>query len=89
MPHREERSFSITLHLSAEFDEDYTGDEDGYVWHERFERELRPRLVAKLFDALRAEPGWTVVSAPRGRDPEQALDIDVRCEPFGTSVRVQ
>jgi hypothetical protein len=79
--HREEREFSIVLHLSAEFDEAYTGDDDGYAWHERFEHVLKPRLVAALFEVLRADPSFGVVSAPRGRDPERALELDLVFKP--------
>ncbi len=76
--HREEREFSIVLNVSAEFDEDYAGDDDGFAWHERFERELKPRLVAAVFDVLRADPAWQAVAAPTGRDPERAVEIAVR-----------
>jgi hypothetical protein len=31
-----------------------------------------------VFDALRAEPGFRVVAAPRGRDPERALEVDLK-----------
>jgi len=79
--HREEREFSIVLHLSAAFDDDYDGDEDGYAWHERFEQVLKPRLVAAVFDALRADPAFKVLSAPRGRDPERVLELDVVHQP--------
>ncbi len=75
--HREERDFSIVLHAVAEFGADYTGDEDGYAWHEDFEQRIKPKLVAAVLAALRAEPGWKVLSAPRGRDPERALELDV------------
>jgi hypothetical protein len=75
--HREEREFSIVLHVAAEFDDDYTGDQDGFVWHEQFEHGLKPRLVAAVFDALRAQPGWRAVAAPRGRDPERAIEIEL------------
>jgi hypothetical protein len=75
--HREEREFSIVVHAVAEFEDDYTGDEDGFAWHERFERSVKPRLVAAVFDALRADPGFRVVAAPRGRDPERALEVDL------------
>jgi hypothetical protein len=71
--HREEQTFSITLHLSA----DYTGDDDGFAWHERFQQSVRPALVAAVYDALRAHPRFRAVAAPRGRDPENALDLDV------------
>lgn len=81
MLHREERDFSVHLHLSAEFPEDYEGDDDGFVWAERFERLVKPRLVAAVFEALRAEPGWSALAAPRGHHPERALDLDVRCNP--------
>ncbi len=77
MDHREEREFEIHLHLAACFADDYEGDEDGYAWHELFQRELKPRLVAAVFDALRSHPRFRALAAPRGRDPEQALEIDV------------
>jgi hypothetical protein len=78
--HREERTFTISLHLSAEFADDYTGDDDGFAWHERFQQTLRPALVAAVHDALRRDPRFRAVSAPRGRDPETALDLDVTFE---------
>jgi hypothetical protein len=76
--HREERSFSIELHLVAEFDDAYEGDEDGYAWVESFERELKPALVRGVFEAVREAPAWTAVAAPRGRDPGVAVEIEVR-----------
>jgi hypothetical protein len=82
--HREQKTFSITLHLSADFEDDYTGEEDGFVWHERFQQAVRPALIAALYDALRAEPRFHAVDAPRGRDPESALDLDVSFEPKPT-----
>ncbi len=78
MMHREEREFAIHLHLSAEFPPDYEGDADGFAWYERFERELKPRLVSAVFEVLQKAPGWEAVAAPRGRDPELALEIEVR-----------
>ena len=77
MSHREERTFTVTLHLSAEFADDYAGDDDGFAWHERFQQAVRPALVTAVFDALRAQPKFRSVAAPRGRDPESALDLDV------------
>ena len=77
MTHREERTFSITLHLSAEFADDYGGDDDGFAWHERFQGALKPALIAAVHEALRADPRFRAVAAPRGRDPESALDLDV------------
>jgi hypothetical protein len=79
--HREEQSFSIELHLVAEFPDDYEGDDDGYVWLERFGRELRPELARALFAAVSQIPGWTAVAAPRGRDPARALEIEIRRDP--------
>ena len=75
--HREERQYSIVFHVSAEFGDDYEGDEDGFAWYETFERTLKPRLAAAVFDALRAEPRFRAVAAPRGLDPERALEIDL------------
>jgi len=78
--HREERTFTISLHLSAEFADDYAGDDDGFAWHERFQQTLRPALIAAVHEALRRDPRFHAVSAPRGRDPETALDLDVTFE---------
>ena len=77
MTHREEKTFSITLHLSADFADDYSGEEDGFAWHERFQGALRPALIAAVYEAIRADPRFHAVAAPRGRDPESALDLDV------------
>lgn len=81
MIHREERSYAIHLNLAAEFAEDYEGDDDGYAWFERFEHELKPRLLNALFDVLTRDPGWDVVAAPRGRDPDTAIELEVRWRP--------
>jgi len=79
--HREEKAFTISLHLSAEFADDYAGDDDGFVWHEHFQQKLRPALVAAVYDALRRDPRFRAVSAPRGRDPESALDLELIYQP--------
>jgi hypothetical protein len=75
--HREEREYSIVLNVVAEFGDDYTGDADGFAWYESFERVIKPRLVAAVFDALKSEPHFRALAAPRGRDPERALEIDL------------
>ena len=80
MRHREEREFTIQLHLSAEFDPEYEGEDDGYAWFEHFDKRLRPKVVAAVMYALRTEHGWSVFAAPRGRDPSDAIDIEVRRE---------
>ena len=77
MTHREERTFTIELHLRADFDEGYEGDEDGFAWHARFEEAVKPALLRAVFAALRSDPGWSVRSAPRGRDPGRVVEIDV------------
>ena len=80
MTHREEKTFSITLHLSADFADDYQGEDDGFAWYERFQHAVRPAMVAAVYEALRNQPRFRAVSAPRGRDPESALDLDVSYE---------
>jgi hypothetical protein len=78
MPHREERSYSIDVNLVAEFDDAYEGDEDGYAWMERFESKLKPKLIAAVTEALRADPRFTLLAAPRGKDPERTLELMLR-----------
>jgi hypothetical protein len=76
--HREERSFSIDVNLVAEFDDAYEGDEDGYAWVQRFEAGLKPRLVAAVTEALRSDPRFALLAAPRGKDPERTLELELR-----------
>ena len=78
MPHREERSFCIDLHLVAEFDDNYEGDEDGFAWFERFESTLKPRLVAAATEALKSDPRFMLLAAPRGKEPDLNLELELR-----------
>ena len=78
MTHREERSYSIDVTLVAEFDDAYEGDEDGFAWYERFEATLKPQLIAKVTEALRGDPRFSLLAAPRGKDPERTLELELR-----------
>jgi hypothetical protein len=79
--HREEGRFVVSIDLSAEFDEDYEGDDDGYAWLEAWRARVQPRLVRAVFEQLRAEPGFSVVPASRGKNPEDEIEIAVRWKP--------
>jgi hypothetical protein len=79
--HREEGRFVVRVELSAEFGEDYEGDEDGYAWLRAWRARVLPRLARVVFDELRAAPGYSAVPASRGKDPEDELEITVRYEP--------
>ena len=78
--HREEGRFDIRIELSAEFDEDYEGDDDGYLWLRRFQEEVRPRLARAVFDALRSDPSFRAIPVSRGASPDENMEIDVRFE---------
>jgi len=77
MRYREEKSYSIEIRLSAEFDDDYEGEEDGYEWHARFDRLVRPRVVRAVLEALASDPGWKITPVSRGRSESDALEIEV------------
>jgi hypothetical protein len=77
-PYREEGRFIVRLDLSAEFGDDYEGDDDGYAWLERWRERVRPQVVRAVFDALRKDPAFEVVAAPRGVSPDEEVDISVR-----------
>lgn len=79
--HREEASFTVRIELSAEFGDDYEGEEDGNAWLERWRARVGPRLVKAIFEQLRAEPGFTAVPSSRGKNPEDELEIAVRFVP--------
>lgn len=76
--HREEGRFVVRIELSAEFDESYEGDDDGYAWLERWRARVQPRVARAVFEQLRADPGFTAVPVSRGKHPYDELEIAVR-----------
>lgn len=76
--HREEARFVVRIELSAEFDEDYEGDDDGYAWLHRWQAHVQPRLLRAVFDQLRADPGFDAIPVSRGKSPDEEVEIAVR-----------
>jgi hypothetical protein len=79
--HREEGSFSVRIELSAEFGQDYEGDDDGYAWLERWRSRVQPLVARAVFEQLRAEPGFSAVPVSRGKNPQEELEIALRFDP--------
>jgi hypothetical protein len=79
--HREGASFVLRIELSAEFGEDYEGDDDGNAWLERWRARVQPRLLRAVFDELRREPGFSAIPASRGKSPDDEVEIAVRFDP--------
>lgn len=75
--HREEGCFNVRIELSAEFDEEYEGDDDGNAWLQRWQERVRPKLVQAIFVALRTDPAFDVVPVSRGATPDENLEIAV------------
>jgi hypothetical protein len=82
--HREEGGFVVRIELSADFDEDYAGDADGYAWLEAWGERVRPRIVRAVFDELRAAPGFSAMPVSRGKSPDDEIEIAVHFEPTAT-----
>jgi hypothetical protein len=76
--HREEGRFTIRIELSAEFAEDYEGDDDGNAWLERWKDTVRPKVVRAVFDALRSDPSFEAIPTSRGASPDENVEIAVR-----------
>jgi len=76
--HREEGRFTIRVELSAEFDEDYEGDDDGNAWLRRWQSEVRPRLARAVVDVLREGGRFDAIPVSRGASPDENLEIAVR-----------
>jgi hypothetical protein len=76
--YREEGRFVLRIDLSAEFGDEYEGESDGYAWLEHWRAHVKPRLVRAVFEALRSEPGFEALPAPRGKNPEDELEVAVR-----------
>jgi hypothetical protein len=86
--HREDGSFSVHVELSAEFGDDYEGDDDGYAWLEAWKARVQPRIARAVFDELRADPRFSAVPASRGKNPEDEIEIAVTFRPgAGSAVR--
>ncbi|HEY8092095.1 MAG TPA: hypothetical protein VIF09_29745 [Polyangiaceae bacterium] len=79
--HREEGRFVVRIELSAEFPEDYEGDDDGNAWLQAWRERVQPRLARAVFEQLRSEPGFSAVPVSRGRHPDEELEVAVRFEP--------
>jgi hypothetical protein len=76
--HRERAEFVVRIDLSAEFDESYEGDDDGYAWLDRWRASVQARVVRAVFAELRADPSFEAVPASRGKNPEDEIEIAVR-----------
>jgi hypothetical protein len=79
--HREEGRFVVRIELSAEFDANYEGDDDGYAWLEAWKARVQPRLLRAVFEELRAAEGFEAIPVSRGKNPEEELEISARFKP--------
>jgi hypothetical protein len=79
--HREEASFVVRLELSADFDEDYEGDDDGGAWLQAWRARVQPRIVRAIFAELRAEPGFSALPVSRGKSPDDEIEVAVTFRP--------
>jgi len=77
MAYREERELVIRLHLSAEFDPSYEGEDDGYEWYRAFDSEVRPELLRALVRVLADHPGYRITPINRGLDTHEEIELAV------------
>ncbi len=80
MDYREECEWTLRFEASAEFDEDYDGELDGYAWRELFYKEVAPRVLRAAFRELQSVKGWKVRPANRGRSSEDEVLIKVELD---------
>ena len=71
----------MRISLSAEFAEDYEGDDDGYVWLEAWRARVRPALVRAILAELRAVPRLEAFPVSRGKNPDEEIEVAVRFQP--------
>jgi hypothetical protein len=80
--HREEATWSIRIEASAEFDESYDGELDGFAWREQQFRELQQQVTTALLRALAGVKGWRVRTGNRGLSATDELlvhaELDVK-----------
>ena len=77
MVHREEATWTIRIEASAEFDEAYDGELDGYVWRGAQFAELQERVAAAVLRAVAGTPGFKARTANRGLPASDELLIRV------------
>ena len=80
MVHREEATWTIRVEASAEFDDSYDGDLDGYAWREQRFRELQQRATTAVLRALAGVPGWRVRTGNRGLPATDEVLINVELD---------
>jgi hypothetical protein len=82
MIHREEATWTIRIEASAEFDESYDGDLDGYAWREQKFRELQQHVTASVLRTLAGMRTWRVRTGNRGlpATDEVLIHVDLELE---------
>lgn len=85
MMHREEATWTIRVEATAEFDESYDGDHDGYAWRDQQFRELQERATSAVLRALAGLGGWRVRTGNRGlpSTDEVLIHVELALEPSG------
>ena len=85
MVHREEATWTIRIEASAEFDEAYDGELDGFAWREQQFRELQERATSAVLRAIAGTPGFRVRTGNRGLPATDELLIHVELVGPGSS----
>jgi hypothetical protein len=80
MVHREEATWTIRIEATAEFDEAYDGELDGYAWRATQFRELQNRAAAAVLRAVASTPGFRARTGNRGLPATDELLIHVDLE---------
>lgn len=87
MRHREETTWTIRIEASAEFDEDYQGELDGYAWRDGLFREVQRRAAAAVLRELAARPGWRVRTGNRGLPATDEVLVHLELVPAAAEPR--
>lgn len=80
MVHREEVTWTIRVEASAEFDESYDGELDGYAWRDQQFRELQNHATSAVLRALSGLAGWRVRTGNRGLPATDEVLIHVELD---------
>jgi hypothetical protein len=86
MLHREEATWTIRIEATAEFDEAYEGELDGYAWRDGAFRALQQGALAAVLRALGSTPGWRVRTGNRGLPASDEVLIQVTLDPGSEAI---
>lgn len=73
--YHEEKTFTVSFSLEAQFPDDYEGDDDEQAWLHDWDARVMPDVVKSIFTTLRKYPSWSAHVRNRGIAQTEAIEV--------------